>query len=164
MRVLLLNASYEPLKVISRNRAVVLVVNGEADIVEAGEGLIRSPSMSIPVPDVIRLRKFVRVPYRAKIPLTNHAVLQRDKHECAYCNKRKGTTIDHVVPRSRGGQHLWTNVVACCGRCNHKKNDRLLSEIGWSLKFDPYMPKGSFWLVLGMQTRESWEPYLAAAA
>lgn len=160
MRVLLLNASYEPLKIVSRNRAVTLLVMEEADLVEAGEGLIRSPSISIPAPSVIRLRHFVQVPYRAKIPLTNRAVLIRDNHECAYCLKRRGTTIDHVLPRSRGGQHEWTNVVACCGRCNHKKADRLLSEVGWELRFTPYMPSGTFWMRLGHIIHPAWEPYL----
>jgi 5-methylcytosine-specific restriction endonuclease McrA len=163
MRCLLINADYTPLKIISRNRAVILVVAGDADIVEAGEGFIRSPSLSIPTPDVIKLKHFVRVPYRARIPLTNAAVMHRDNRECAYCTKRKGNTVDHIVPRSRGGKHEWTNVVACCARCNHVKSDRLLKEIGWTLRFEPYMPTGTFWLILGMQTRESWEPYLAIA-
>lgn len=164
MRVLLLNVSYEPLKIISRNRAITLVVMGEATIEAAGEGMIRSPSLSIPVPEVVRLNHFVRVPYRAKIPLTNHAVLHRDKHQCGYCVKRKGVTIDHIVPRSRGGKHEWTNVVACCGRCNHKKADRLLSEIGWEVRLPIYMPSGDFWLVLGLEVNPSWHPYLDAGA
>lgn len=160
MRALLLNADYTPLKIISRNRAVTLVVMDEAEIIEAGPGAIRSPSLSIPVPDVVRLNHFVRVPYRAKIPLTNHAVLHRDNHQCGYCTKRRGITIDHIVPRSRGGKHEWTNVIACCGRCNHKKADRLLTEIGWETRFAPYMPGGNFWLVLGLTLNESWRPYL----
>ena len=93
---------------------------------------MHSERLAVPVPTVVRLAHFVRVPYRREVPLTRRAVLDRDAHDCVYCGTR-ADTIDHVRPRSRGGAHVWTNVVAACARCNHRKGDRLLSELGWHL-------------------------------
>lgn len=160
MSVLLLNASYDPLRVITLKRAIVLVMQDKADIIESGDGVIRSQYLSIRTPSVIKLKYFVKIPYRAKMPLNNRNVLIRDKHECAYCDDRKATTVDHVQPRSRGGQHRWENVVAACYRCNAKKADKTLAEIGWEPKWEPYVPSGTYWLVLGVQAKDAWEPYL----
>lgn len=163
-KVLLLNATYEPLRVISTKRAVVMVVEDKAIIEVAGEGEFRSPSTTIPVPAVVRLKSYVRVPYRAYKPLTNKAVLARDQYECAYCDKRKADTVDHVIPRSRGGEHAWTNVVAACRKCNAAKADKMLSELDWTLKWEPYTPQGTYWLIVGVPNVDSaWEPYLANA-
>ena len=82
---------------------------------------------------MIRLRNYVRVPYRARVPMTRAALMHRDRFRCAYCGD-KAETIDHVVPRSRGGGHSWENCVACCAPCNHRKADKLLSELGWTLR------------------------------
>ena len=108
---LVLNATYEPLCVVPLRRAVVLVLAEKAVIVEAGDEVMHSERTSIPVPTVVRLSHFVRVPYRREVPLTRRAVLDRDSHQCVYCGNR-ADTIDHVRPRSRGGEHVWTNVVA----------------------------------------------------
>ena len=83
---------------------------------------------------MIRLANYVRVPYRGRVPLTRAGLMHRDRYRCAYCGGR-AETIDHVVPRSRGGPHSWTNCVACCAKCNHRKADKLLSELGWRLRF-----------------------------
>jgi 5-methylcytosine-specific restriction endonuclease McrA len=160
MSVLLLNASYDPLRVISLKRAVVLVMQEKAEILEESDALIRSEKLSFNAPSVIKLKYFVQIPYRAKLPLNNRNVVVRDKGECAYCDDRKATTVDHVVPRSRGGLHRWENVVAACYKCNAKKSDRLLSEIGWEPKWKPYAPSGTRWLILGMKPKEEWVPYL----
>lgn len=163
-KVLLLNATYEPLRVISTKRAVVMVVEDKAIIEVAGEGEFRSPSTTIPVPAVVRLKTYVKVPYRANKPLTNKAVLARDGYECAYCDKRRADTVDHVIPRSRGGQHVWDNVVAACRKCNAAKANKLLSELDWTLKWEPHTPKGTYWLVIGVPNPDSsWEPYLSNA-
>jgi 5-methylcytosine-specific restriction endonuclease McrA len=163
MHTLLLNASYEPLTVISVRRAVVLVLTDKADLVTAGEGCFRSPSTSVPVPSVIRLRGFVRVPYRATLPLNRKNLLARDHGRCAYCENR-GETVDHVVPRSRGGEHAWTNVVAACQPCNGHKGDRLLHEIGWSLRTTPMTPKGWSWMLVGIGTTDpAWHEWLSPA-
>src|SRR5918998_4965183 len=137
-RVLLLNATFEPLTVVTAKRAVVLMLTGKAECVQAAlEGVaFRSESMSIPTPSVMRLSRYVRVPYRRAVPMTRAGVLRRDGRRCAYCGKR-ADTIDHVVPRSRGGAHTWDNCVAACRTCNSRKANRLIEEIGWSLSRVP---------------------------
>ena len=132
----MLNATYEPLCVVPLRRAVVLVLAEKAVVVESGDGMMRSPRASMPVPTVVRLSRYVRVPYRREVPLTRRAVLDRDSHQCVYCGIR-ADTIDHVKPRSRGGMHVWTKVVSACARCKHRKCDRLLSELGWHLAAMP---------------------------
>jgi 5-methylcytosine-specific restriction endonuclease McrA len=162
---LLLNASFEPLKVISARRALMLIINGKAESVAAGDNpvLFRSATASIEVPAVVRLKYHVKIPYRATVPLNRAALLARDNKTCQYCFK-PGNTIDHVVPRARGGEHVWENVVAACARCNAKKDDRLLEEIGWSLRVKPYAPKAWFYVVFRFELDPAWEPYLPAMA
>lgn len=144
MAVLLLNASFEPLRVIALRRAIGLLVAGKAEVIEAGDGEIRSATWSVPVPAVVRLRYMVKVPFRASVPLSRRAVLTRDRRRCQFnqCG-RAATTVDHVVPRSRGGRHEWTNVVGACAPCNARKGDRLLSELGWALRSAPVAPRGA---------------------
>jgi len=158
---LVLNATYEPLCVVPLRRAVVLVLAEKAVIVEAAGQVLHSERVSIPAPSVVRLSRYVRVPYRRAVPLTRRAVLERDGHQCAYCGTR-ADTIDHVRPRSRGGEHIWTNVVAACARCNHRKGDRLLAELGWHLPAPPVQPPVTVAVVMGWAKRDpSWQPYLA---
>lgn len=142
-------------------RAVILVLQDKAEIVESGDGSIRSKDSSIPRPSVIRLKYYVNVPYSARVALNRRSVLTRDNHECQFthCNRR-ATTIDHVVPRSKGGKHEWTNVVGACSRCNAKKADKSLEAMGWKLKRPPVTPKGNLWLVAGLRARPEWESYL----
>lgn len=157
---LVLNATYEPLCVVPLRRAVVLVLAEKAVVVESSDDVMHSERLAVPVPTVVRLARFVRVPYRREVPLTRRAVLERDAHACAYCGAR-AETIDHVTPRSRGGAHLWTNVVAACARCNHRKGDRLLGELGWHLTTSPVAPPATVAVVMGWALRDpSWEPYL----
>jgi 5-methylcytosine-specific restriction endonuclease McrA len=161
---LVLNATYEPLCVVPLRRAVVLVLAEKAVVVEAGESVMHSERLSMPVPSVVRLSRYVRVPYHRDVPLTRRAVLDRDGHQCAYCGTR-ADTIDHVRPRSRGGQHVWTNVVAACARCNHRKGDRLLAEMGWQLTAAPAQPPATVAVVMGWARKEpSWQRYLAWSA
>jgi 5-methylcytosine-specific restriction endonuclease McrA len=157
---LVLNATYEPLCVVTLHRAVVLVLAEKAVIVEAGQSVLHSARVSVPAPSVVRLSRYVRVPYRREVPMTRRAILDRDGHACAYCGLR-ADTIDHVRPRSRGGAHVWTNVVAACARCNHRKGDRLLSELGWHLSAPPTQPPATVAVVMGWTKREpSWQRYL----
>jgi 5-methylcytosine-specific restriction endonuclease McrA len=161
---LVLNATYEPLCVVPLRRAVVLVLAEKAIIVEAGEQVMRSERTSIQVPTVVRLSHYVRVPYRREVPLTRRAVLDRDGHLCAYCGMR-ADTIDHVRPRSRGGVHAWTNVVSACARCNHRKGDRLLTELGWHLATNPTQPPATVAVVMGWAKRDpAWQRYLGWSA
>ena len=161
---LVLNATYEPLCVVPLRRAVVLVLAEKALVVESSERVMHSERLSVAIPTVVRLARFVRVPYRRDVPLTRRAVLDRDGHDCVYCGAR-ADTIDHVRPRSRGGQHVWTNVVAACARCNHRKGDRLLAEIGWALPHPPVQPPATVAVVMGWASREpSWDRYLGLTA
>ena len=158
---LVLNATYEPLCVVPLRRAVVLVLAEKAVVVEAGGAVLHSERLAVPAPSVVRLARFVRVPYRRDVPLTRRAVLERDAHSCVYC-ARRADTIDHVRPRSRGGLHAWTNVVAACAPCNHRKGDRLLSELGWHLPNQPVQPPATVAVVMGWAVRDpSWQPYLS---
>lgn len=157
---LVLNATYEPLCVVSQRRAIVLVLTSKAVVVEDGEGWLRSPNRRVDIPAVVRLARFVRVPYRADVPLTRKGVLARDGHRCAYCGA-PATSLDHVVPRSRGGPHSWDNVVAACARCNHTKADRSVADMGWRLRSAPRAPSGTAWRVLGTRRVDPrWSDYL----
>jgi 5-methylcytosine-specific restriction endonuclease McrA len=166
-RVLLLNATFEPLTALPLRRAVVLVMCGKAEVVHGDPAglLLHAATVSLPVPSVIRLSSYVRVPYRAKVPLTRAGLMHRDHFRCAYCGGR-AETIDHVQPRSRGGPHTWQNCVACCAKCNHRKADKLLSELGWRLRVVPRAPHGPHWKLLAHSTEADplWRPYLGAPA
>ncbi|MDV2475987.1 HNH endonuclease [Rhodococcus zopfii] len=167
LRVLLLNATYEPLTALPARRAVVLMTCGKADTVHEDPlaPVVRSADRSMQLPSVIRLRTFVRVPHHARVPMTRAALMHRDGNRCAYCGAR-AETIDHVVPRSRGGEHSWENCVACCAPCNHKKADRLLGELGWTLRAALVPPKGRHWRLLATlpELHPTWLPYLGEGA
>ncbi|MBM3660780.1 MAG: HNH endonuclease [Actinobacteria bacterium] len=160
----MLNASFEPLCVVSIRRAVVLVLKDKAEVVARNGGALHSERATFPVPSVIRLTHFVRVPHRSRVPLSRRAVFARDGHRCQYCN-RAAENIDHVVPRSRGGAHVWENVVAACRACNSRKEDRLPSEAGFHLRRPPRAPHSSLWLVATAGSLDpAWEPYLPETA
>lgn len=164
MRTLVLNAGYEPLTVISFKRALLLVLNDRATIVESVEGSpVWGTNDVFDRPAVILLTRYVRVPLTRRVPVTRRGVLRRDGFRCAYCTK-PAATIDHVIPRSRGGAGTWENLVACCLRCNNTKSDRTPQEMGWRLGFAPTQPRGGQWVVRGAERADPvWEPYLAAA-
>ncbi|MBW3573807.1 MAG: HNH endonuclease [Actinobacteria bacterium] len=162
-RALVLNASYEPLCVVPVRRAVVLVLSEKADVLHDTGAEMRSERISVPIPSVIRLRYFVRVPFRRRASLNRRAVFARDGSRCQYCNAA-AESIDHVIPRSRGGQHVWENVVAACRPCNARKRDRLLSESGMVLRRRPSAPRELTWVIVAVGTVPShWEPYLEPA-
>jgi 5-methylcytosine-specific restriction endonuclease McrA len=159
---LVLNASYEPLCVVPLRRAVILVMAEKATVVAADQTPLRSASISLDAPAVIRLTRYVRIPYKAHVPFSKKAVLARDGHRCAYCGRKAGT-IDHVVPKALGGQDLFTNTVAACARCNGKKGSKTLAQMGWTLPFTPSAPSAYEALVIGFVQRDpSWAPYLPA--
>ncbi|MGH8792264.1 MAG: HNH endonuclease [Stackebrandtia sp.] len=160
---LVLNASYEPLCVVPMRRAAVLLLTDKAETVTPGDGVLRSERRMIPVPSVVRLHRYVKVSRRRGVSLTRRAVFARDGWRCAYCGG-PAETIDHVMPRSRGGGHSWDNVVASCAPCNHKKSDRTLIEMGWRLTAPPAPPKNPLWRVLGHRTPDPrWAVWLMAA-
>ena len=159
-QALVLNASYEPLCVVSGRRAVVLVLTEKAVAVTHGDATLHSERSDINVPSVVRLTRFVRVPYRGAVPLTRRAVFARDGGRCVYCTA-PATSLDHVVPRSRGGPHSWDNVVSACSRCNHVKADRGIAELGWRLRHPPVAPTGAAWMILGAKRVDPrWRPFL----
>ncbi|MBO0713929.1 MAG: HNH endonuclease [Acidimicrobiales bacterium] len=160
-RTLVLNASYEPLSVVTARRALLLVLAEKAEMVQSTEQLFRSARVSFPEPSVVRLSRYVRVPFQSRVALNRRAVFARDEHRCQYCGAA-AENIDHVVPRSRGGSHTWENVVAACRRCNARKEDRLLHEVGLTLRQRPVQPRGRFWLGLTGGILPDWEPYLPA--
>ncbi|OBH57137.1 endonuclease [Mycobacterium colombiense] len=166
-RVLLLNSTYEPLTALPMRRAIVMVICGKADVVhhDPAGPVIHSATNSIVVPSVIQLRSYVRVPYRARVPMTRAALMHRDRFCCAYCGA-KADTVDHVLPRSRGGDHSWENCVACCSTCNHRKGDKLLSELGWALRRPPLPPTGQHWRLLSTvkELDPAWARYLGEGA
>lgn len=166
MAVLLLNASFEPLHVIPLRRAIGLVVAGKVDVIANGDGEIHSTTRTFPIPAVLRLRYMVRVPFRQHVALSRRAVLIRDQKRCQFTHcDRTASTIDHVVPRSKGGEHVWTNVVAACAPCNTRKGSRSLADLGWSLKKRPIAPRGTVVLLssAGVQTvPDAWIDWLPA--
>ncbi|MEA9986377.1 MULTISPECIES: HNH endonuclease [Subtercola] len=165
MRTLVLNAGYEPLGVVSFRRALVLVMNEKARIVESDEDdPVWASSGAYDRPSVILLTRYVKVPSSRQVPVSRRGVLRRDNQRCGYCGA-SATTIDHVQPRSRGGKDTWENLVACCLKCNNKKSDRTLAEIGWSLRMVPRMPHHAGWFVRGVERAlPEWENYLEPAA
>jgi 5-methylcytosine-specific restriction endonuclease McrA len=152
----------EPLCIVSLRRAVSLVMTEKATVLETDGRVLHSEHMSVPLPVVLCLTRYVHVPMRHPVPPTRRTVLQRDSHRCAYCGGG-ADTVDHVHPRSRGGRHEWTNVVAACVRCNHRKADRLLHEIGWSLSFTPRAPRWTVTFAAGGAKAEPlWSAYVPA--
>ena len=160
-KVLVLNASYEPLNITSWRRAVVLLLKGKAEQLEHNGHYIYS---GFPLPTVIRLRQYIRIPYK-EIPLTRRNVLERDRHTCQYCNlKGEHLTLDHVIPRSRGGGDAWENLVAACVRCNVKKGNRTPKEASMPLLGKPRKPYSSLHFELVKMTQgnlnQEWRKYV----
>ncbi len=159
-QTLVLNATYEPLGVVTERRALILVLNQRAVTVQESETVLHYTGGSFTLPSVIRLVKFVRIPYRHSIPLSRRALFARDGGKCVYCSA-PAASIDHVIPRSRGGEHRWENVVSACHKCNHLKADKTLKEIGWRLRTIPREPQGAAWRILGTgRTDHRWSAYL----
>ena len=160
---LVLNATYEPISVVSARRALVLVLGEKADVVHSTDEAVRSERLTFHVPSVVRLRYYVRIPFGRRSALSRRGVFARDGHRCQYCGAR-AESIDHVHPRSRGGRHTWDNVVAACGRCNTAKRDRMLHETSMCLARRPMEPPEGSWVSLAVaRVPEAWEPYLGAA-
>jgi 5-methylcytosine-specific restriction endonuclease McrA len=165
-RVLVLNASYEPINVCNVRRATVLVLKERAEILERGEGALHSERLTFERPCVIRLVRYVRVPrdvHRRKI--TRKAVLARDAWTCQYCGRQAaGLTVDHVIPRSRGGQSVWENIVASCAPCNRRKGNKTPREASMHPRSSPRPPGPTVFIQLASpRIPVAWEPYLVAA-
>jgi 5-methylcytosine-specific restriction endonuclease McrA len=161
-RVLVLNANYEPLNVCTTRRAMGLLMLDKAVIVSNGRGVIRTATRSYPRPSVIRLGYMVRRP-RPRVKLTKHEIYQRDNHMCQYCG-RTGVrlTIDHVVPRHKGGEYSWTNLVTACAECNRIKGGKLSRDTGLTLLREPFEPRATAAYLYRrfLHANQEWKPYL----
>lgn len=166
-RVLVLNATYEPINVCTLRRAAVLLLKEKAELLERREGAIHSEHMTLERPDVIRLISYVHVPRRAhRRKITRRAVLARDAWTCQYCGSRKsGLTVDHVIPRSRGGKSVWENIVAACASCNRRKGNRLPREIQMHPRRSPKAPGPTVFIQVSTPSiPPAWQQYLPVAA
>jgi len=163
-RALVLNVTFEPISVVTQRRAMVLVLGGKADSVHETNRVFRSERFAIRLPSVVKLSYMVKVPFRRRAPLHRRAVFARDQQLCQYCGTA-AEGIDHVIPRSRGGEHVWENVVACCRPCNVRKGDRYLHDIvGMSLNIAPLAPAAMSWVSMSVPSVPSeWRTYLPGA-
>ena len=159
-QVLVLNAGYEPLSLVSVRRAVVLLLREKAELLEATQQMLYSANHRIPEPLVIRLVHYVRLPHR-RVPPTRGAVMLRDAFTCQYCADKPGQlqlTVDHVIPRSRGGDHSWTNLVTACKRCNQRKGSQMPEEAAMTLVRRPFEPSYvALVLLSNPQAAAHWE-------
>ncbi|RMF28111.1 MAG: HNH endonuclease [Cyanobacteria bacterium J083] len=161
VKVLVLNASYEPLNITSWKRAIILLLKQKAEQLEHNNIYIYP---ELPIPSVIRLRQYVKVPYK-EIPLTRRNILERDRHTCQYCScKGEALTLDHIIPRSRGGKDTWENLVAACVKCNVKKGSRTPKEASMVLLNQPRKPHSSLYFEIVKCTRgehnQAWKKYV----
>jgi len=160
--VLVLNQNYEPLSVCSARRAFVLLFRGKAEMIETYDGLkIRSVLRSFPLPSVVRLDRFVRAPQK-KILLTRRNIIIRDGHTCAYCGGAKGPmTVDHIIPKNKGGDDSWENLVCACERCNNLKGDQTPNRAGMKLMRKPRRPNHITYIQRFIGVSDTrWKPYL----
>jgi 5-methylcytosine-specific restriction endonuclease McrA len=160
--VLVLNQNYEPLNVCRVRRAVVLVYQGKAEMLEDGSGFVHSAAQAFSVPSVIRLSNIIKRP-RPKRRLTRFEVFSRDHHVCQYCGREvRQLTIDHVIPRYQGGEHTWENVVSACIPCNRRKAGRTPEQAGMKLPHLPSPPRDGlpFYIPRNLRDQAQWQKYL----
>lgn len=163
-QVLVLNTTYEPVNVCSARRAIMLLLKGKAEALETAGTVMHSERAVFAVPTVIRLLHYVRLPRSEHRRLSRRAILARDGFRCQYCGSTRHLTMDHIVPRSRGGQTSWENVVTSCAPCNVRKGACLPSEVGMSPARRPRPPlPGDFVLASQRAVPEAWLPYLEYA-
>jgi 5-methylcytosine-specific restriction endonuclease McrA len=163
---LVLNASYEPLKIVGWQKAIILWFQGKVDVLEHHDAVVRSVRLTFRIPSIIRLRSYVQVRKSPAVRFSRENIYLRDGHRCQYCCHSfspRDLTLDHVQPVSRGGRKEWTNIVTACRRCNQKKGNRSPHDAGMPLKSKPVVPQ---WLpqadlyVTASSTPESWKLYL----
>ncbi|MGI8484570.1 MAG: HNH endonuclease [Thermomicrobiales bacterium] len=162
--VLVLNQNYEPLNVCNIRRALVMVIDGKAEVLEANPHGITSPTAVFIAPSVIRLMYLIRRP-RPRVKLTRREIFIRDGFTCQYCGRQgHELTIDHVIPRSRGGRHAWDNVVSACRTCNHRKGGKSVAEARMLLNKQPHEPRaGMYYTIerrLDTSIQDTWHKFL----
>lgn len=161
-RVLVLNNDSSPLMVCSVERAFILVYLNKSEMVKSANGYkLHSITQSFPMPSVIRLNRYVNAPYKG-VNLTRQNIFKRDNFECQYCGTKRDLTIDHVIPRAKGGKDSWTNLVTACKRCNAKKGDFTPEEANMILKYKPVKPSYAIFLKdYANGHANEWEEYLS---
>ena len=159
--VLMLNQNYEPLSITSARRAVVLLFQGKAEMIETADGLkIRSISKAYSLPSVVRLWQYKKVPFK-RIMLTRKNVITRDGNRCQYCGTSKGPmTVDHIIPKTMGGTESWENLVCSCSKCNNKKGDRTPQRSQMKLLKRPTRPTYITFIQRNHSVDDRWKPYL----
>lgn len=159
--VLVLNQDYQPLSICSVQRSVKLLFLEKAELLhDDPDKVIRTVNDEFSYPSVIRLRRYIRLPY-AKIVLSRRNIMKRDRYTCQYCGIKSDLTLDHVIPRSRGGEDSWENLVTACNHCNVKKGNRTPDEADMPLNVEPYRPVHiTFFQNLLGGVQEDWKPYL----
>ena len=164
-KVLVLNQDYRPLTVCTVSRAFLLIYLGKADMLEYdADQKLRSISRSYALPVVIRIKKYAQVPYHGVV-LTRNNLFKRDNCECQYCGSSEDLTLDHLIPRSKGGPTTWKNLVTACKHCNSKKGDLSIEEAGLTLARMPFKPSYVMFLKSNFgRMRKEWGPYLSAVA
>lgn len=170
--ILLLNATYEPLAVIPKKRALSLLLREAVDAVTEDVVALAGIAETRPIPTVLRLRRYVNVPKRGA-RWSRQGILKRDNYTCIYCGIKAGEgrhqrahvlhpndfTVDHILPKSRGGRNTWTNTACACPSCNNRKNDRTPHEAGMTMRWEPKMPRVDY-LVASGNVPEAWKFYL----
>ena len=163
-RVLVLNLDHYPIAVVPVQKAMVLLLMEKAQQLSTYELLeIRTVSRSYSYPAVIRLAQYKHIPYKGVL-LNRANLFRRDRGQCQYCGSVKQLTIDHVIPRSKGGKTSWTNLVTACNRCNVFKGDKTLEQVGMLLRTEPFVPSLSYFLASYAERQAlEWLPYLDTA-
>lgn len=157
--ILVLNADYTPLTVADLKRAFRLLFKGKAEVILSKGQDIVTDKKNYKRPSIIRLVKYIVYPYK-KVTLCRSNIFRRDNHQCIYCGTKNNLTIDHVFPKSRGGQNTWTNLVTCCFRCNALKDNRTPEEANMKLSHKPFVPNYILFIKKMYKISDEWKPYL----
>lgn len=161
-QVLVLNQNYEPMSITNAKKAIVLIYLGKAEIIEKNDSLmVHSISISWPLPSIVRLTRYISVP-RKRIVLSRKNIIKRDGHQCQYCGTKVGSvTVDHVIPKGKGGEDTWENLVCACTKCNTEKRNRTPEEAGMKLLKKPQKPNHIFFIRYFVGTIDKqWKPFL----
>ena len=163
-RTLILNSTFQPLSIASAKRSVSLLLARKINVIKNSTAEIRSENKTINIPKVAILTYYVKAPYSRRVALNRENIFIRDYFSCQYCGN-KAESVDHIIPKSKGGEHIWSNVVACCKRCNLIKADKLLNQTILALKKFPEKPEGNFWIktIIGSNPDPEWKEYLISA-
>ena len=161
-KVLVLNQSYQPLMVIGAKRAIILLLSNKSECIENYSDIIRSQSFSMSLPSIIRVNRYIHF-FRSEVLLNRLNILKRDNFTCQYCSKKSNSmTIDHIIPKNKGGKDTWSNLVAACSKCNTKKGDNLLEAMQMKLLKKPKKPNYLFYFkqYINKDVEDSWKEYL----